>query len=375
MGVGRGAVEGLVAVEWREKRVFLTGHTGFKGSWLSLWLQKKGAVVFGYALEPPTSPNMFTAAAIAEGMDSHVGDIRDQACLQREMKAFRPEIVIHLAAQSLVRLSYSQPLETYAVNTMGTANLLEAVRACEGVRSVVIVTTDKCYENQEWLWPYRENDRLGGYDPYSSSKAAAELVASCYRNSFFSPQEYPVHGLALATARAGNVIGGGDWAVDRLIPDIMRSFQANNPVLIRHPKAVRPWQHVLEPLRGYLMLAEALYEEGPKYGMGWNFGPRDTEALPVEAIVERMARLWGEGARWELDDRPQAHEAKQLRLDSSKAAMELCWHPLLSIDTSLKLTVSWYSAWGQEQDMRDFTLRQIEEYERLIPCGSNSANE
>ncbi len=361
-------MEGLVAVDWQGRRIFLTGHTGFKGSWLSLWLQKRGAVVRGYALEPAASPNLFEAANVSQGMESCIGDIRDLAHLQREITSFQPEFVIHMAAQSLVRLSYTQPVETYATNVMGTVHLLDAVRASAGVRSVVIVTTDKCYENREWVWPYRENDRLGGYDPYSSSKAAAELVTSSYRNSFFPADRYSTHGVAIASVRAGNVIGGGDWALDRLIPDIMRSFAAGAPVKIRNPHAVRPWQHVLEPLRGYLALAEALYEQGPRFGEGWNFGPRDLEALPVGKIVERMAGLWSALGKpvveWEQDQQPAVHEAGQLRLDWSKAARELDWQPQFSIDEALSFTVSWYATWSSGVSMRDFTLGQIAEYEQ-----------
>ncbi len=364
MGFGRCALEGLVAVDWRGKRVFLTGHTGFKGAWLSLWLQQRGAVAHGYSLEPPTTPNLFHAARVAEGMESCLGDIRDLTHLQRELSAFRPEIVFHLAAQPLVRLSYREPIETYAVNVMGTANLLEAVRGCGGVRAVVVITTDKCYENQEWPWPYRESDRLGGYDPYSSSKAAAELVTASYRSSFFSPEQYANHGVAVATARAGNVIGGGDWAADRLIPDIMRSFEAGIAVPVRHPNATRPWQHVLEPLRGYLLLAEALYDEGSAYNGGWNFGPRDLDALPVRQIVNRVSQLWGEDARWELDEQPHVHEAGQLRLDWSKAAKQLDWRPTLSIEEALRLTVAWYVAGRRGKDMRSFTLEQIAAYQQ-----------
>ena len=364
-------------MEWKGKRVFLTGHTGFKGSWLSLWLHKLGATVRGYSLQAPTSPNLFEEARVADCIESCIGDIRDQAGLQRELHAFHPEIVIHMAAQSLVRPSYTAPLDTYAVNVMGTANLLEAVRTTDGVRSVVVVTTDKCYENQEWVWPYRENDRLGGYDPYSSSKAAAELVTASYRNSFFHPSRHAEHGVAMATVRAGNVIGGGDWALDRLIPDMIRSFQAGTSVRLRSPHAVRPWQHVLEPLRGYLMLAEALYDHGSSFGEAWNFGPSDPEALPVSKIVERMAQLWnangGSAAGWEMDDAPAVHEARLLRLDWSKAARELGWSPVLSIDEALQFTVSWYAAWsdkqsGQQSDkptMRDFTVQQIEAYEHI----------
>lgn len=356
-------------MDWKGRRVFLTGHTGFKGSWLSLWLQKRGATVRGFALEPTASPNLFQAAGVAEGMESCIGDIRDLAHLQRELVAFRPEFVIHMAAQSLVRLSYSQPIETYAVNVMGTAHVLEAVRALDSVRSIVIVTTDKCYENREWVWPYRENDALGGYDPYSSSKAAAELVTSSYRSSFFAPQQHASHGVAIASVRAGNVIGGGDWAPDRLIPDVVRSFAASRPVLIRNPRAVRPWQHVLEPLRGYLLLAEALYDKGPLFGSGWNFGPRDLDALPVSRIVERMAALWRDlgkpVAQWELDEESPVHEAGLLRLDWSKAEKELHWRPQFTIDEALSFTVSWYAAWSGESNMRDFTLGQIAQYEQM----------
>jgi CDP-glucose 4,6-dehydratase len=353
-------------MDWNGRRVFLTGHTGFKGGWLALWLQKSGALVRGYALEPPTSPSLFAAADVASGMESSIGDIRDLDHLRRELTSFQPEVVIHMAAQPLVRLSYREPIETYAVNVMGTAHMLEAVRACAQVRSVVVVTTDKCYENQEWLWPYRESDRLGGYDPYSSSKAAAELVTASYRSSFFAPEEYANHGVAVATARAGNVIGGGDWALDRLIPDIMRSFAAGAPVPIRHPHAVRPWQHVLEPLRGYLRLAEALYDHGPSYNGAWNFGPSDLEALPVRQIVERLAALWGEGAGWVLDEQPHVHEAGQLRLDWSKAASELGWRPVFSIDQALQATAAWYAACNREEPMRGFTLDQIDAYEHEI---------
>jgi len=356
-------------MEWKGKRIFLTGHTGFKGSWLSLWLNQRGAIVRGYALEPPASPNLFEAAHVGDAIESCIGDVRDQTQLQQELKSFRPEIVIHMAAQPLVRHSYSDPVATYAVNVMGTANLLEAVRKTDGVRSVIVVTTDKCYENQEWVWPYRENDRLGGYDPYSSSKAAAELVTSAYRNSFFHPGRYADHGVALATVRAGNVIGGGDWAAERLVPDIIRAFGAGVSIRLRNPHAVRPWQHVLEPLRGYILLAESLYDHGPAFGAAWNFGPRDLDALAVSKIAELMANLWSTGgrpmARWELDDAPAVHEAGLLRLDSSKAARELGWSPVFSIEQALQFTVWWYAAWRGNQAMRDFTVQQIEAYERL----------
>ncbi len=356
-------------MDWKGKRVFLTGHTGFKGSWLSLWLQQKGAVVRGYALDPPGSASLFEAADVAIGMESHIGDIRDQAGLQCELTSFQPEIVFHMAAQPLVRLSYRQPLETYAINVMGTANLLEAVRLSGTVRAVVIVTTDKCYENREWLWPYRETDRLGGHDPYSSSKAAAELVTASYRSSFFPPAEHARHGVAIASARAGNVIGGGDWAFDRLIPDIMRAFDAGEVVRLRHPHATRPWQHVLEPLRGYMLLAEALFEHGPRFGEAWNFGPRDLDAVPVHRIVETVAEHWGPGARWELDQpeegKPHVHEAALLRLDWSKALHHLHWRPLFSLDDALRFTIEWYAVSRRERKMRDTTLQQIEHYQEL----------
>ncbi|HEY0796713.1 MAG TPA: CDP-glucose 4,6-dehydratase [Acidisarcina sp.] len=355
--------------DWKGKRVFLTGHTGFKGSWFSLWLQSLGAVVRGYSLDAPTTPSLFKAAEVGGGMESVIADVRDAARLRAEMTEFRPEVVFHLAAQSLVRYSYANPLETYAVNVMGTANLLDAVRFCDSVRAVVIITTDKCYENKEWLWPYRESDRLGGHDPYSNSKACAELVTSAFRSSYFPPQRYAEHGLAIATARAGNVIGGGDWAADRLISDMMRAFTAGVPVRIRNPKSVRPWQHVLEPLRGYLMLATALREHGASYGSEWNFGPRDLDARPVIEIVEGMAQRWNDGcdggaASFEVDGATHVHEAAQLRLDWSKAASELQWQPLLKIDDALDLTMQWYAAWRSGENVKPFTLAQIAQYAR-----------
>ena len=350
---------------WRDKRVFLTGHTGFKGSWLALWLQQLGAEVTGYSLAPPTSPSLFEATRVAENIDSLHGDVRDLPTLLAAMNKARPEIVIHMAAQSLVRYSYAEPVETYAVNVMGSVNILEAVRRTSGVKSVVNVTTDKCYENKEWLWGYRENEPMGGHDPYSNSKGCAELVSASYRASFFSAQTYSQHGVALATARAGNVIGGGDWAKDRLIPDIVAAFEQGQVVNIRNPHATRPWQHVLEPLRGYLTLAERLYNDGPACAEAWNFGPKDEDARPVGAIVRRMAELWGEDAKWQIDDTDQPHEASYLKLDISKARGRLGWHPLLGLDQALKMTIDWARQRRQGVDIRETTLAQIKHYQTL----------
>lgn len=348
---------------WSGKRVFLTGHTGFKGSWLALWLQQLGAQVIGYALDAPTQPSLFDAARVAAGMQSEYGDVRDLPTLQRAMQAAQPEIVIHLAAQSLVRLSYDTPVETYATNVMGTVHLLEAVRQTPGVRAVVNVTTDKCYENKEWAWGYRENEPMGGFDPYSNSKGCSELVSAAYRSSFFSPTHYLQHGVALATARAGNVIGGGDWAKDRLIPDILAAFEAGKPVPIRNPYATRPWQHVLEPLRGYLTLAEHLYTDGPGFAEGWNFGPYSDDAKPVEWIVRQLAERWGQGASWQIDAGEHPHEAHYLKLDISKAAQRLHWQPTLRLDDALSLIVDWARARQTGADMRALTLAQIATYQ------------
>jgi CDP-glucose 4,6-dehydratase len=355
-----------VGMNWSGRRVLLTGHTGFKGGWLSLWLQHKGAELCGLALEPPTDGNLFQDAGIAQGMRSVIGDIRDAALLKRTFAENRPEIVFHLAAQPLVRSSYEDPLLTYSTNVMGTANVLEAARHSDGLRAIVVITTDKCYENREWEWPYREVDRLGGYDPYSSSKACAELVVSAYRNSFFNPEDYSHHGVAIASVRAGNVIGGGDWAADRLIPDMIRAFMEERPVQIRNPHAIRPWQHVLEPLRGYLAVAESLCEEGTPSGEAWNFGPEQSDAQPVEWIVRELVELWGGSARWERDVRVQPHEARYLKLDCSKAAARLGWRPALRLKDALAMTAAWYQAKLQGGDMRAFTVDQIRGYEERL---------
>ncbi|WP_397411282.1 CDP-glucose 4,6-dehydratase [Polaromonas sp.] len=354
---------------WQCKRVFVTGHTGFKGSWLSLWLQQLGASVTGYALSPPTSPSLFAQARVAEGMQSVHGDIRDLPALIKAMQAAQPEIVIHMAAQSLVRQSYVEPVETYATNVMGTVHLLEAVRQTAGVKAVVNVTTDKCYENKEWAWAYRENEPMGGYDPYSNSKGCAELVSAAYQSSFFSPHTHAQHGVALATARAGNVIGGGDWAKDRLIPDILAAFEKNQPVVIRNPQATRPWQHVLEPLRGYLTLAERLYAEGTAFAEGWNFGPHSDDARPVEWIVRRLAEQWPGSASWKIDAGEHPHEANYLKLDISKAGHRLNWHPAMRLEQALGLIVEWARARQTGADLRALTQEQILAYQAqaLLP--------
>jgi len=351
---------------WKGKRVLLTGHTGFKGSWLSLWLQSMGTQVVGYALAPPSNPSLFDVAEVGKGMTSIIGDIRDLEHLRKVFAEHRPEIVIHMAAQSLVRYSYVEPVETYSTNVMGTVNLLEAVRATCNVKAVVNVTSDKCYENREWMWGYRENEAMGGYDPYSNSKGCAELVTSAYRNSYFHPEKYATHGVAIASARAGNVIGGGDWAEDRLIPDIMRAITQGKPVNIRSPYAIRPWQHVLEPLSGYLVLAQKLYEEGSTYAEGWNFGPNDQDAKPVQWIVEKLTQSWGEGASWVLDGGNHPHEAHYLKLDCSKAKMRLDWAPRWHLDQALSAIIEWQRAYCDGKNMRELTLSQINTYNNSI---------
>jgi CDP-glucose 4,6-dehydratase len=354
---------------WRGRRVFLTGHTGFKGGWLALWLASEGAIVRGYALDPCTEPNLFTVARIASVIDDIRGDIRDDAKLESALKMFAPEVVFHLAAQPLVRYSYKDPIGTFETNVIGTAKLLDAVRRTASVRAVVSVTTDKCYENKEWIWPYRETDPLGGYDPYSSSKACAEIVSAAFRQSYFPVHHLGQpdgHNVAVATARAGNVIGGGDWSTDRLLPDLVRGFLSGQPVGIRNPHAIRPWQHVLEPLHGYILLAEKLLtperNHAARFATAYNFGPSDTDARPVSWIAGQMAAFWGNGASWVLDKSPSPHEAGYLKLDSSRAHADLGWHPQLSLHQALELLVGWYRAWQTGSDMHTFGLDQIEQF-------------
>lgn len=355
-----GLIKGKVNPEfWNGKKVFITGHTGFKGSWLSLWLQEMGAVVKGYSLEPNTNPNLFNEAKVAQNMDSEIGDITNLNHITTSMVTFNPEVLIHMAAQPLVRLSYHEPVLTYATNVMGTVNVLEAARKCSQLKAIVSVTTDKCYENKEWPWGYRENEPMGGHDPYSSSKGCAELVTSAYRKSFFNGN----NSASLASARAGNVIGGGDWSDDRLIPDILKAFKKNEPVIIRNPMATRPWQHVLEPLSGYLVLAEHLYEEGNAYAEGWNFGPKDEDCQPVSWILDKMVSKWGKGASWELDKNNNPHEAGYLKLDCSKAAMQLNWQSKWNLEYTLESIINWQQHYLSKKNIHEQCLLEIANYQ------------
>jgi CDP-glucose 4,6-dehydratase len=349
---------------WRGRRVFLTGHTGFKGSWLAFWLARLGAQIRGYALDPCTEPNLFNQASVSTVVEDVRGDVRDCAKLETSMTEFKPEIVFHLAAQPIVRRSYADPVGTYSTNVMGTVHLMEAIRKTPSVRAAVCVTTDKCYQNQEWIWPYRETDPLGGFDPYASSKACVEIVSAAYRSSFFPIDRLHEHHMGLATARAGNVIGGGDWSEDRLIPDLIRGFRSNQTVLIRRPNAIRPWQHVLDPLHGYMMLAQELLAQPARFASAYNFGPSDDDVWPVERIATKLVRMWGDGASWIRDSVPSVHEDQVLRLDASKARVELGWKPRLGIEAALEWTTEWYRVWNQGDNMAKFTEKQIAEYER-----------
>jgi len=380
---------------WRGRRVLLTGHTGFKGAWLALWLQSLGASVTGFAKDVPTQPSLYELARVQEGMDSVSGDVRDYGALAAAVAHAAPEVVIHMAAQSLVRRSFAQPRETYETNVIGTVNVLDAVRL-QGreVRALVSVTSDKCYENREWEWGYREDEPMGGHDPYSSSKGAAELVIAAFRRSFFTPargerdgtpdaeeqagsaapgtpdteeqagsaapgERDGAHGARVASARAGNVIGGGDWGEDRLLPDIMRAALAGEEVPVRNPGSIRPWQHVLNPLSGYLVLAQALWQS-PEHARGWNFGPPEQDARPVSWIVRRVGELWPGGVRATIDDGPHPHEASYLKLDSSRARQRLGWAPLVGLEQGIEQTVRWYLALQGGEDMRQVTHAQIE---------------
>jgi CDP-glucose 4,6-dehydratase len=351
---------------WRGRRVFLTGHTGFKGSWLCIRLRTLGAEVTGYALDPPTQPSLYALAGVDALVRSVIADVRDADALRRAVAEAAPEIVIHMAAQPLVRESYRNPAETYAINLMGTVHLLDAVRACPGVRAVVNVTTDKCYENREWVWGYRENEPMGGYDPYSNSKACSELATAAYRSSFFNPADHAAHGVALASARAGNVIGGGDWAEDRLVPDAVRALLAGRRVPIRNPHAIRPWQHVLDPLTGYLLLAERLVAQGAAFAAGWNFGPDDDSAIPVADLVSRLCRAWGHDAGFEIQPGDHPHEAAFLKLDSSKARTRLGWRPHWGIDTGLGKVAEWHAAIAAGRPALDACREQIEAHDRGV---------
>ena len=346
---------------WKRKTVLLTGHTGFKGSWLSLWLQKLGTNLIGYSKSIPTKPSLFESANVENGMTSIMGDVCNYSQLENTMKEFKPEIVIHMAAQSILPESYKIPVETYATNVMGTVNLLESVRKVGEVRAILNVTSDKCYQNTKSSGSYKEDDPMGGYDPYSSSKGCAELVTASFRNSFFNPSEYSNHGVALASARAGNVIGGGDWTSFRLIPDFMRSILEGETFQIRHPDAVRPWQFILDPLNGYLLLIEKLWHHEPNFSEGWNFGPSEVEGKPVKWLIETLSKLWNKEIKSETNT-TNFHEENFLSLDSTKAQKKLGWSPKIELEKALKWTSDWYKQYEQKTDLRKFTEQQIDDY-------------
>jgi len=351
---------------WKGKTVFLTGHTGFKGGWLSLWLASMGAKVTGFSLAPNTSPSFFDIAHVKSLLESsRIADIRDLEALQKAISESKPEVVIHMAAQPLVRYSYANPVETYATNVMGTVHVLESIRLAPSVRAAVIVTTDKCYENKEWVWSYRENEPVGGFDPYSNSKGCAELIASAYRQSYFPSDQYKKHQVAIATARAGNVIGGGDWSADRLIPDAIKAFEEQRPLIIRNPLATRPWQHVLEPLSGYLVLAQALYQEGADFDGAWNFGPSDQDARPVQEVVNLLIRNWSSPASWKQDSSLQPHEANSLKLDCSKARQYLGWCAKWNLEKAIEQIAEWQQAFRAVENMQTFSLNQINLYQQI----------
>jgi CDP-glucose 4,6-dehydratase len=347
---------------FKGKKILITGNTGFKGSWITLLLHKLGAELYGYSLEPPTKSNLYSITRSNEIIHTQIGDIRNYERLYDFIKDNSPEIIIHMAAQPLVRESFEDPVNTYTTNVIGTLHVLEAARNIPCIKVVLNVTTDKCYSNKEWFWGYREDEALGGYDPYSNSKACSELITASYRNSFFNPLYYSKHGVALASARAGNVIGGGDWAKDRLIPDFIRAISNNKKVQIRNPKAIRPWQHVLEPITGYLTLCAKLYQQGTQYADAWNFGPDDSDAKTVEWLVQTICKYWGDGAGYEIDNSSHMHESNYLKLDCSKAKTLLNWHPKWSINEALEKTIDWTKAYLEKKDMREICFQQIENY-------------
>ncbi|KRE46311.1 CDP-glucose 4,6-dehydratase [Paenibacillus sp. Soil522] len=357
---------------WKGKQVFVTGHTGFKGAWICLWLQAMGAEVTGYALQPSTSPSLYELCGLSSSMNSIIGDIRDRPKLQQAIMASNPDIVIHMAAQPIVRESYQYPVETYEINVLGTVYLLESIRHAvqlgAKIKAIVNVTSDKSYENKEWHWGYREDDTLGGYDPYSNSKACSEMVTSAYRNSFFNPSDYQTHGVSLASVRAGNVIGGGDWAPDRLVPDCIRSLMKGDKIIIRNSTAIRPWQHVLEPLYGYLLLAKSLYEKGPVYAQSWNFGPEDQDVRTVEWVVKELLSHWEGSFEIASSGGEQPHEAKLLKLDCSKAKAELSWYPKWRVEKAISLIVEWTRGFMADEDVKEICLKQIKQYEDTDAC-------
>lgn len=358
---------------WLGKKVFLTGHTGFKGGWLSLWLSSMGAKVTGYALAPNSKPNFFQVARVNDELEkSHIADICDLENLQKAMHHAKPDIVIHMAAQPLVRYSYLNPVKTYATNVMGTVHVLESIRLLDCVRAAVIVTTDKCYENKEWPWGYRESEPMGGHDPYSNSKGCAELVTSAYRQSYFSPEKFSNHGVAIASARAGNVIGGGDWSEDRLIPDAIRAFERKQALMLRNPLATRPWQHVLEPLSGYLVLAQSLYQDGVKNCGAWNFGPSDEDARTVQEVIDLLIKNWDGPASWLQDSSEQPHEAHSLKLDCSKARQLLYWIPRFSLEQAIERVTIWHFRFQSGADMKDISLKQIWDFTESSPFSKDA---
>lgn len=346
---------------FKNRNILITGHTGFKGSWLAIWLHELGANVIGIALDPISEKDNYSLSKIGDKIFDIRADIRDGSLMKEIFRKYNPEIIFHLAAQPLVRLSYEIPVETYETNVMGTINIMEAIRETESVKVGIFITTDKCYENKEQTWGYRENEPMGGYDPYSSSKGAAEIAISSWRSSYFNPKEYEKHGKSIASVRAGNVIGGGDWAKDRIIPDCIRALENDNAIEIRSPKSIRPWQHVLEPLSGYMLLAQKMWNEPTKYCEGWNFGPRIESIVPVWEVADKVIKNYGKGALHDISNPEELHEAKILILDINKAKFELGWEPKMNINQCITLTVDWYKRYQQE-DVYDLCSSQINDF-------------